>query len=78
LENIEDASVPERLLVDAYLLAFVQIDWDAEPSERQVGLWSPGTPGLSVAGGLFAEDAFDVGDSSCFAPLEFIGTLEVA
>ena len=78
IEYIQQPAVPERLLIQADLIAFIEIHRDAEPAQREVGLRSPGTAGLAIANGWRREDAPHVGDSGGFAALELSHAFEVS
>jgi len=45
IEYIQQPAVPEGLLIQTDLIAFIEIHGDAEPAQGEVGLWRPGTAG---------------------------------
>ena len=78
VEDVQEAAVPEGLLVHSHLVAFIEVDGDAEAAQGGIALRSPGAAGLAVADGLGSEDALDVGNAGAFAALELLRAFEKA
>src|SRR5260221_1517128 len=74
--DVEQSAIPERLLIEANLDAFIQVHRDAHAAQRQVGLRRPGRAWLPIANRSDTEDAADVGGAGRFPALEFIGALD--
>src|SRR5436305_2060341 len=51
VENIQEAAVPERLIPDAHVRSFIQINRNAHALQCRIGLRTPGASGLTVTTG---------------------------
>ena len=76
VEDVEQSSIPERLLIEPDVIALVEVYRNSELAQRGVGLRSPRVSGLSVAHRLCSEDAFHVGEAGGFAAGELVGAFE--
>src|ERR1019366_2975844 len=76
--NVKQATVPERLIVEPYLRAFIQVDRNAHLTQGGIGLGSPGASRLAVATGAHSEDALYIQRSRALAPLELGHALDIS
>src|SRR2546427_10814826 len=76
--NVKQATVPERLIIEPYLRAFIQVDWNAHSTQGGVGLGSPGASRLAIATGAHSKDALDIYRSSALAALELGGAFDIS
>src|SRR5262249_44809477 len=72
---IQHPAIIERLVVNADVVAFVQIHSDAHPLQRRESLRSPRRPRLAVTTRRDPEDSFDVAHALGFASVKLGGAI---
>src|SRR6185369_1636973 len=60
VENVEQASVPEWLIIESHLRTLIEINRNTHAAQGRVGLGSPGTPRLAVATGEYSKNPLQV------------------
>src|SRR5439155_23003945 len=72
VEDVEQASVPERLALKSDVRGFIKINLDAPVLERAVGLRRPRIARLAIPGGGLPENAAQVVVTRAFATRELL------
>src|SRR5262249_24515595 len=75
LKTIHIPAIIERLVVNADVVAFIQIHSDAHPLQRRESLRSPRRPWLAITTRRDAEDSFDVAHALDFASVKLGGAI---